>query len=83
MAESRPVVCTFCNRTIYDYSGPSDRVVFDAAHFAPRRGVPALESASKLACPLCGEKWVSVSIQLDSIRMAVDPATRGTGNVKY
>lgn len=83
MAESRPVVCTFCNRTIYDYSGPSDRVVFDAAHFAPRCGVPALESASRLACPLCGEKWVSVSIQLDSIRMAVDPSTRGTGNVKY
>jgi|CXWL01.1.fsa_nt_gi predicted RNA-binding Zn-ribbon protein involved in translation (DUF1610 family) len=83
MAESRPVVCTFCNRTIYDYSGPTDRVVFDAVHFAPRRGVPALEATSKLACPLCGEKWVSVSVQLDSIRMAVDPATRGTGNVKY
>ena len=83
MAESRPVVCTFCNRTLYDYSGPADRVVFDAQYFAPRRGVAPLVSASKLVCPLCGEKWVSVSIQLDSIRMAVDPATRGSGTVKY
>ena len=83
MAVSRPVVCTYCNRTIYDYSGPEDRVVFDAVHFKPCTGVPPLDPASKLGCPLCGERWVSVSIQLDSIRMAVDPATRGTGNVKY
>lgn len=83
MAGSRPVVCTFCNRTIYDYSGPSDRVVFEAAYFAPRRGVPPVGAESRLVCPLCGQRWVSVSIQIDGIRMAVDPATRGTGNVKY
>lgn len=83
MAAPLPVVCTFCNRTIYDYAGPAGRVVFDAVHFTPRNNVPALEPTSKLACPLCGEKWVAVSIQLDSIRMAVDPATRGSGTVKY
>lgn len=83
MAGTRPVVCTFCNRTIYDYSGPADRVVFEAAYFAPRRGVPPVSSTSTLVCPLCGERWVSVSIQIDSIRMAVDPSTRGTGTVKY
>lgn len=83
MADSRPVVCTFCNRTVYDYAGPVDRIVFDAGNFTPRQGVPPVAPTSKLACPLCGEKWVSVSIQLDSIRMAVDPSTRGTGTVKY
>ncbi|MBK6428521.1 MAG: hypothetical protein IPF82_20720 [Blastocatellia bacterium] len=83
MADTRPVVCTYCNRIIYDYSGPVDRVVFDAEHFEPRHGVPSINATSKLVCPLCGERWVSVSVQLDSIRMAVDPATRGTGNVKY
>lgn len=83
MAGSRPVVCTFCNRTLYDYSGPVDRVVFDSTYFLPRKGVPAVQSTTKLICPLCGERWVSVSVQIDSIRMAVDPSTRGTGTVKY
>jgi hypothetical protein len=80
---SLPVVCTYCNETIYDYTGPTDKLAFKAEHFAPRGSFPAPDAASKLACPNCGERWVAVSRQIDSIRMAIDPATRGSGTVKY
>ncbi len=83
MARAIPVVCTYCNETIYQYTGPDDRVVFKAEHFAPAGEFPAPDPASKLACPNCGERWVAVSLQGDSIRMAISPATRGTGTVKY
>ena len=78
-----PVVCTYCNRTIYDYTGPEEKIAFIAEFFEPRPGYARPDPTSKLACPECGERWVAVSVQIDSIRMAIDPATRGTGTVKY
>jgi hypothetical protein len=78
-----PVVCTYCNETIYDYTGPGGTVAFKAENFSPRPGFSAPDTTSKLVCPNCDERWVAVSVQIDSIRMAVDPATRGTGTVKY
>lgn len=78
-----PVVCTFCNETIYDYSGPAGKIVFKAEYFSPRRGYTPPDATTQLVCPNCGERWVAVSIQIDSIRMAVDPSTRGSGTVKY
>lgn len=83
MAATLPVTCTFCNKIIYDYSGPTDRVVLDAAHFAPRRGFEKPSATTGLVCPHCGERWVAVSLQIDGLRMAVDPTTRGSGVVKY
>lgn len=83
MAHARPVICTYCNETIYDYTGPDEKVVFKAEHFAPRRGFPAPAPDARPECPNCGERWVAVSLQGDSIRMAVSPATRGSGVVKY
>jgi hypothetical protein len=80
---SLPVVCTYCNETIYDYAGPLERIAFRPEHFTPRGGHPAPDATTPLACPNCGERWVAVSVQIDSIRMAIDPATRGTGTVKY
>ena len=83
MAAGRPVVCTFCNVTVYDYTGPAERVVFKADYFAPRKDFPKPDQNTPLACPNCGEKWTAVSNQIDGIRMAVSPATRGSGVVKY
>lgn len=83
MASSLPVTCTYCNRVIYDYTGPTDHVVVEAAHFTPRKGFEAPSPTSGLVCPNCGERWVAISLQLDGVRMAVDPATRGSGVVKY
>ncbi len=80
---TRPVICTYCNHAVYDYSGPPGAVVFDAEYFSPRRSYPQPVGDSALVCPNCGERWVAVSIQIDSIRMVVDPSTRGTGTVKY
>ena len=78
-----PVICTYCNTAIYDYSGPPGKVAFKAEYFRPRRGFAAPDERSRLVCPKCGERWVAVSVQIDSIRMVIDPATRGTGTVKY
>ena len=78
-----PVVCTYCNETVYDYTGPTGKVSFRAEYFAPRGAYPAPDPASPPVCPSCGERWVAVSVQIDSIRMAINPATRGTGTVKY
>ncbi len=78
-----PVVCTYCNTTIYEYSGPAGTVAFKAEYFRPRGAFPAPDATTRLDCPKCGERWVAVSVQIDSIRMAIDPSTRGTGTVKY
>jgi hypothetical protein len=83
MSQARPVICTYCNEAIYHYTGPSHRVVFKADYFEPRAGYQRPDPASPLACPNCGERWVAVSLQGDAIRMAVSPATRGSGVVKY
>lgn len=83
MENTLPVVCTFCNRTIFDYTGPTAKVSFKAEYFVPKKEVPAPDERTSFVCPLCGERWVAVSVQLDSIRMVVDPATRGTGTVKF
>jgi hypothetical protein len=83
MPQPRPVVCTYCNETIYGYTGPGDRVVFKAEYFEPRGGYSRPASSSGLACPNCGERWTAVSLQGETIRMAVSPATRGSGVVKY
>ena len=80
---SLPVVCTYCNETIYDYTGPEEKVVFKAEYFTPRAGYTQPDPSARPACPNCGERWVAVSVQLGSIRMAIDPSTRGTGTVKY
>jgi hypothetical protein len=80
---SLPVVCLFCNETIYDYTGPTPHVELKAEHFEPRSGFPAPDATSRLACPNCGERWVAVSVQIEGLRMAVDPSTRGTGTVRY
>ena len=83
MPEGKPVVCTYCNETIYYYTGPDERVSFKADLFEPRGGYPRPGPDSALACPNCGERWTAVSIQADSLRMAIDPSTRGSGTVKY
>jgi hypothetical protein len=79
----RPVICTCCNETVYMYRGPKERVVFKAEYFIPRKDLPAPAEETKLACPSCGERWVAVSLQDETIRMAIDPSTKGTGVVKY
>lgn len=81
--DSLPVVCTYCNETIYDYTGPTEKVVLKAEHFSPRPGYEKPDPTSRLECPNCGKRWVAVSVQLEALRMAIDPATRGTGSVKY
>ena len=80
---SLPVVCTYCNETIYDYAGPLDHIALKPEFFTPRARFSAPDSTTRLVCPNCGERWVAMSVQVDSIRMAIDPATRGTGTVKY
>ena len=83
MRAGKPVVCTYCNVTIYDYTGPSAKVSFKAEYFDPRKDFPKPDPQTSLRCPNCGEKWTAVSNQLDGIRMAIDPSTRGSGTVKY
>ena len=83
MADSLPVVCTYCNNTVYDYTGPRDKVSFKAGFFQPRGGAPKPDPETPLVCPSCGERWTAVSLQIDGLRMAIDPSTRGSGTVKY
>ena len=83
MGHAKPVVCTYCNETIYDYIGPAERVSLKAEFFVPRRDFPKPDARTRLVCPNCGERWTAISKQVDSIRMAIDPATRGSGTVKY
>lgn len=80
---SLPVICTYCNQAVYDYSGPPGKVAFKAEYFSPRRDFAPPQGDSELICPNCGQRWVAVSLQIDSIRMVIDPATRGSGTVKY
>ena len=83
MTKGKPVVCTYCNETIYGYVGPAERVSFKVEYFEPRGAFPKPDASTSLVCPNCGERWTAVSNQVDSIRMAIDPATRGSGVVKY
>lgn len=78
----KPVYCTFCNRRIYNYSGPTDRVELKAMHFEPvDANFPRPTPGSSLECPLCGVRFREVSNLENQIRMLVDWRYNGTGEL--
>ncbi len=77
----KPVYCTFCNRYIYNYTGPTDRVELKAAHFEPVQTDVKPEPGDKLECPLCNARFRGVSNLENQIRMLVDWRYNGTGEL--
>lgn len=78
----KPVYCTFCNRLIYNYIGPTDRIELKAAHFEPvQDSLPKPEPGSNLQCPLCNVRFRGVSNLDSQIRMLVDWRYNGTGEI--
>jgi len=77
----KPVICTFCNAEIYDYTGPDPNIQLKAEYFKPLNDFSAPSSGSDLRCPRCFTKWVSFSSQMGQLRMLVDSAYAGSGNI--
>ncbi|QUV83905.1 hypothetical protein [Chloracidobacterium aggregatum] len=77
----KPVICTFCNSEIYTYVGP-EPVELKAAHFKPTRpGWAAPKPGDPMYCPVCGSRFVGVSVQNKQLRMVVSSEYAGSGNV--
>ncbi|HZS44692.1 MAG TPA: hypothetical protein VFC63_06280 [Blastocatellia bacterium] len=77
----KPVICTYCNAEIYEYRGPEPGIKLKAEYFKPIAEFAAPTSGSDLRCPRCFVKWVACSNQLGQLRMLVDSAYAGSGNI--
>ena len=77
----KSVICTSCNTEIYNYNGPEPNLQIKAQYFQPVSDFPAPAKGSDLRCPRCFSKWVSWSNQLGQLRMIVDSAYAGSGNI--
>jgi hypothetical protein len=77
----KSVICTFCNTEIYSYNGPEPNIQIKAEYFKPTSDFPAPAKGSDLKCPRCFMKWVSWSSQLGQLRMLIDSAYSGSGNI--
>ena len=77
----KSVVCTFCNAEIYSYIGPEPNIQIKSEYFKPASDFPAPSKGSDLKCPRCFMKWVSWSSQLGQLRMLIDSAYSGSGNI--
>jgi hypothetical protein len=76
----KTVVCTFCNSEIYTYEGP-EPVQMKAAYFKPKQSAwPQPKSGDSLYCPVCGSKFIGVSVQNKQLRMIISSEYRGSGN---
>ena len=78
----KTVVCTFCNSEIYQYTGPESKIEMKAKFFQPISSTVAQPQAGdSLFCPVCKSRFVSLSVQQNSLRMLVSSDYYGSGNV--
>ena len=77
----KSVICTFCNTEIYTYTGPVPEIKMKAQYFKPVNDFAAPSKGTDLRCPQCFMKWVSWSSQVGQLRMLIDSAYAGSGNI--